>query len=156
MAKPTQEWADKNSGFENDDEPNSDQITESTPIIQNTNNDTRVKKGSNGYVYALTFFAALGGFLFGYDTGVISGALLPLKRRFKLNELWSELVVSVTVGGAIIGSISIGWLSDKFGRRIVLILASCIFAVGSVVMAVAQSKEILLVGRGIVGIAIGR
>ena len=51
------------------------------------------------FVYALTFFSAMGGFLFGYDTGVISGAMILLRDYFRLNSVWQELVVAVTVGG---------------------------------------------------------
>ena len=51
-----------------------------------------------GYVYALTMFSAMGGFLFGYDTGVISGAMILLRDRFLLNSVWQELIVSVTIG----------------------------------------------------------
>lgn len=50
------------------------------------------------FVYALTLLSAMGGFLFGYDTGVISGAMILLRDYFKLNSIWQELIVSVTVG----------------------------------------------------------
>lgn len=52
------------------------------------------------FVYVLTFFSALGGFLFGYDTGVISGAILLLREQFDLNSVWQEMVVSLTIGAA--------------------------------------------------------
>ena len=127
--------------------------TETTPMI-NTNGNVP-EKSSQTFLYFLTFFAALGGLLFGYDTGVISGAMLPLKRLFDLNDIWRELIVSITVGAAIIGAVTGGWFNDKFGRRLVLIMASLVFTAGAVVMACAKNKETLLVGRAIVGIAIG-
>ena len=52
------------------------------------------------FVYILTFFSAIGGFLFGYDTGVISGAMILLRDEFVLNSVWQEMVVSVTIGAA--------------------------------------------------------
>ena len=52
------------------------------------------------FVYLLTFFSAIGGFLFGYDTGVISGAMILLRDQFRLNSVWQEMVVSVTIGAA--------------------------------------------------------
>ncbi len=56
--------------------------------------------GSPCFIYTLAFFSALGGFLFGYDTGVVSGAMLLLKREMNLSSLWQELLVSITVGAA--------------------------------------------------------
>ncbi len=141
---------------ENQGDGSYSQINEKTPIINKPSTKGDTVCCPRLVIYALTFFAALGGFLFGYDTGVISGALLPLKREFQLNELWRELVVSVTVGAAILGAVSAGWFSDKFGRRSVLIVSSCIFAAGSAIMAAAKSKEILLLGRATVGLAIGK
>ncbi len=55
------------------------------------------------FVYILTFFSAIGGFLFGYDTGVISGAMISLRERFMLNSVWQEMVVSVTIAGECAG-----------------------------------------------------
>ena len=127
--------------------------SEKTPLVDS--NLSHRRNNGTWSMYALTFFAALGGFLFGYDTGVISGALLPLARLFHLDNLWKELVVSSTVGAAIFGAISGGWFNDKFGRKLVLITSSVIFTSGAVIMAVATEKEILLIGRLVVGVAIG-
>ena len=126
--------------------------SEKTPLLESD-----IKTCSRTWsVYVLTCIVALGGFLFGYDTGVISGALLPLTRLFHLDDLWKELVVSSTVGAAIVGAISGGWFNDKFGRKLVLIISSVIFTSGAVIMAVASEKEILLTGRLVVGVAVGK
>jgi len=107
------------------------------------------------FLYALTFLSAIGGFLFGYDTGVVSGAMILIVDVFDLNSLWTELIVSVTVGFAAIFSV-IGGISNAYlGRRPTILFASVVFLVGSVVLGVANSKEVLLVGRSIVGIGIG-
>ncbi|CAJ1056132.1 proton myo-inositol cotransporter-like isoform X1 [Xyrichtys novacula] len=107
------------------------------------------------FVYLLAFFSALGGFLFGYDTGVVSGAMLLLKKEMNLDTLWQELLVSSTVGAAAISALSGGFLNGWFGRRICILLASFIFTVGGVTMGVAPNKEVLLVGRITVGLGIG-
>ena len=110
---------------------------------------------TTGFVYLLSFFSALGGFLFGYDTGVVSGAMLLLKKEMNLSNLWQELLVSSTVGAAALSSLGGGSLNGWLGRRICIILASFIFTVGGIVLSVAPDKEVLLVGRIIVGLGIG-
>ena len=104
---------------------------------------------------ALTFFAAIGGCLFGYDTGVVSGAMILVDEAFDLSHLWHELIVSVTVGAAAVAAIIGGVLADAFGRKPVLIISSVIFTAGAVLMAAAPVKEVLLVGRVVVGLGIG-
>ena len=108
------------------------------------------------YLYLLTFFGALGGFLFGYDTGVISGAMIPLSSHFNLSTELQELVVSVTIAGAILGAFLSGFLNDRLGRRPVLLLGSFVFVVGAVVMGVAGHVVLLVIGRGTVGLGIGK
>nr|XP_054588706.1 proton myo-inositol cotransporter isoform X3 [Nothobranchius furzeri] len=106
------------------------------------------------FIYVLAFFSALGGFLFGYDTGVVSGAMLPLKREMNLNALWQELLVSSTVGAAALSALSGGYLNGWLGRRICILVASFIFSVGGIVLSLAQDKVVLLVGRVTVGLGI--
>lgn len=80
----------------------------------------------NGYVIGLTMAAGIGGLLFGYDTGVISGALLYIRDDFKaVNEstFLQETIVSMAVAGAIIGAALGGWLNDAYGRRKTTLLA---------------------------------
>ncbi|TRY85851.1 hypothetical protein DNTS_011883 [Danionella cerebrum] len=90
------------------------------------------------FIYTLVFFSALGGFLFGYDTGVVSGAMLLLKRQMKLSSLWQELLVSVTVGAAAVSALIGGFLNGRFGRRVCILLASFFFCAGGVILSVAQ------------------
>eukprot|EP00061_Rhincodon_typus_P014915 g42298.t1 len=106
------------------------------------------------FVYVLATFAALGGFLFGYDTGVVSGALLLLKKEFALNELWQELVVSATVGAAAISALAGGLLNGCWGRRPCILLASLLFTLGAVVMTAGSDRNALLAGRVVVGLGI--
>lgn len=107
------------------------------------------------YIYLVSAISAIGGFLFGYDTGIISGAMLYMKEYFNLSEWWQEAVVSSTLLTAWLFSILSGSCTDKFGRKPVIIASSIIFIVGSVVLALANSKVVLLAGRLIVGGGVG-
>ncbi|XP_041935538.1 proton myo-inositol cotransporter [Alosa sapidissima] len=106
-------------------------------------------------VYVLAVFSALGGFLFGYDTGVVSGAMLLIKREMNLSFLWQEVLVSSAIAAAALSALAGGFLNGVLGRRLCILLASFIFSVGSVVMSAAPNKETLLVGRLIVGLGLG-
>ncbi|MBN3289350.1 MYCT protein, partial [Polypterus senegalus] len=108
------------------------------------------------FVFVLAGFSALGGFLFGYDTGVVSGAMLLLKKEMNLSALWQELLVSSTVGSAALSALAGGVLNGLFGRRPCILLASFLFSLGAIVLMVAPNKEVLLVGRIIVGLGIGK
>ncbi len=113
------------------------------------------REKTSGFVIGLSLLAAMGGFLFGYDTGVISGAMILLVKTFNLNPVWQEVVVSVTVGAAALFALAGGIATEKFGRRPVIIVASLIFTVGAVLMAAAPGAIILLCGRFTVGAGIG-
>ncbi|KAM9824140.1 proton myo-inositol cotransporter-like [Neosynchiropus ocellatus] len=108
-----------------------------------------------GFVYVLAVFSALGGFLFGYDTGVISGAMLLLKRQLDLSALWQEMLISSTVAAAALSALLGGFLNGLFGRRVCILLASFFFTVGGIVLSSAPGKEVLLVGRLVVGVGLG-
>lgn len=107
------------------------------------------------FVYVAAAFAGLGGLLFGYDTGVISGAELFFKNDFTLSVFALEVIVSGVLAGAAVGALAGGRLADLFGRRTLLIVTALIFAAGAVVCAVAPSPSILIIGRIIVGLGIG-
>ena len=107
------------------------------------------------FVYLAAAFAALGGLLFGYDTGVISGALIFIKQEFALSTFAQELIVSIVLAGAIVGALSGGRLSDRFGRRATLLATSAVFIAGAILCAAAVSIAMLVIGRVIVGLGIG-
>uniref|UniRef100_A0A671SCJ7 Proton myo-inositol cotransporter n=1 Tax=Sinocyclocheilus anshuiensis TaxID=1608454 RepID=A0A671SCJ7_9TELE len=108
-----------------------------------------------GFVYVLAVFSAIGGFLFGYDTGVVSGAMLLLKRDMNVTALWQELLVSGTVAAAAVSALLGAYLNGLFGRRVCILTASFTFAIGAIVLGSAPNKEALLVGRLIVGLGLG-
>ncbi|TMX02610.1 hypothetical protein EJD97_020775 [Solanum chilense] len=110
------------------------------------------------YIMKLAFSAGIGGFLFGYDTGVISGALLYIREDFKEvdRKTWlQETIVSMAVAGAIFGAATGGWLNDKFGRRLSILIADVLFFVGALVMALAPAPWLIIVGRIFVGFGVG-
>ena len=107
------------------------------------------------FIYVVSLLSAIGGFLFGYDTGVVSGAMVFVKDQFDLDSWWQELVVSATILTAWIFSMIAGYVTDKWGRKPVIIFASLVFNAGAILMGVAWSKYVLLAGRLTVGAAIG-
>ncbi|XP_073013112.1 inositol transporter 1 [Typha latifolia] len=113
---------------------------------------------SNGYVLGLTVTAGIGGMLFGYDTGVISGALLYIRDDFKAvseNYILQETIVSMALVGAMIGAAGGGWVNDTYGRKKATLLADIIFTIGSLVMSAAPDPYVLILGRFFVGLGIG-
>jgi len=107
------------------------------------------------YVLLVASVAALGGLLFGYDTGVISGAILFITKDFALAMREQAFTISVVLIGCIVGSAVTGALADRIGRRLTLLLAGVVFFAGAIVSAFAPNDAILLGGRFIVGIGIG-
>ena len=115
----------------------------------------RTRPTESRFVYIAAIFAALGGLLFGYDTGVISGAELFFKNDFTLSTFALEVIVSGVLAGAAVGALIGGRLADVFGRRWMLLVTAIIFALGAILCAVAVSATVLIVGRIIVGLGIG-
>ncbi|UVE51665.1 sugar porter family MFS transporter [Haloferax larsenii] len=111
--------------------------------------------GRNRFVYVTAALAALNGLLFGFDTGVISGAFLYIKDTFTMSPLAQGIVVSGALAGAAFGAALGGHLADRWGRRRLILVSAVVFFVGSLVMAIAPTVEVLVVGRLIDGVAIG-
>src|SRR5215211_6762129 len=88
--------------------------------------------GNRRFVYVVASVAALGGLLFGYDTGIISGALLFITKDFQLNAFTEGFIVSSLLLGAVVGAGVSGALSDRLGRRTIILVAAAIFALGSI------------------------
>ena len=116
---------------------------------------TRHEIPVKGFVYYAVAVAALGGLLFGYDTGVISGAILFIKRQFSLSATKEEIVVSAVLVGAVAGASLGGALTDRLGRRSLLIVAGLIFIASSLGTALSPSIPWLITAEVVSGIAIG-
>ena len=106
-------------------------------------------------VYGIAAVAALGGLLFGYDTGVISGASLFLRKDFALTSFTEELAVSSLLIGTIIGAVVGGRMSDAIGRKKTLIIMAIIFAVGAILTALMPNLPLFIACRILVGFAVG-
>ena len=117
------------------------------------------KSKTPSIIYVIAFFSIIGGFLFGYDTGVIAGALLELDKDYRLETTKKELLVSITVAAAAVGAVCGGPLNEKVGRKKTIMIASVVFAVGAVVMVGAPPMSwgwgVVFAGRSIVGVGIG-
>lgn len=107
------------------------------------------------YVFFISFVAALGGFLFGYDTAVISGTVGFLRSYFNLAPAMLGWAVSCALVGCILGVSVAGYLSDKFGRKNVLILSAALFFVGAVGTALPKTFEQFILFRILGGMGIG-
>jgi MFS transporter, SP family, galactose:H+ symporter len=111
--------------------------------------------GYSGYLLVIACFAALGGFLFGYDTGVVSGAQQFFKQDFSLTSTMQEVAVSAVLIGAVLGAAIAGKVADNVGRKMSLIIIGGIFAVGAILTAIAPGFWFFVIFRIVVGIAIG-
>lgn len=121
----------------------------------NSTNQHIVVKNSKTYLYLVCLVAALGGFLFGFDTAVISGTISLVKGDFGLNAVSEGWFVSCALLGCIIGVSISGKLSDHYGRKIVMILSALLFLISAVGCMYASSFSMLVVFRLVGGIGIG-
>ena len=116
-----------------------------------------MKEHSNQIVYVvwLSIVASLGGFLFGYDTAVISGTVDHVSAQFNLNDVTKGWYVGCALAGSIAGVMVAGSLSDKFGRKIVLLLSAVLFSISGLGCMVAGNEVQLVIARIMGGIGIG-
>ncbi|TIC85919.1 sugar porter family MFS transporter [Nocardioides sp. GY 10113] len=107
------------------------------------------------YVYAVGLVLLLCGLLFGYDQGVISGALGGIKEDFDPSTLVIEIITSWVTLGAMVGALAAGVIADRLGRRAALMLAAAIFVVGTLLEAFAPGTVVLTIGRLVLGAGVG-
>ena len=107
------------------------------------------------YVAFLSFIAALGGFLFGYDTAVISGTVTQVTSQFSLTPLQSGWYVGSALVGSIIGVSIGGALSDKLGRKPTMMISAVLFFISAIGCAISPNLDILVISRMIGGAGIG-
>jgi len=106
-------------------------------------------------LFVVALIATFGGLLFGYDTGVINGALRPMSEELGLNAFTEGVVTASLLFGAAIGAAICGRLSDGWGRRKTIILLAVLFFIGTMTCVFAPSFEVMVVGRVILGLAVG-
>ena len=111
--------------------------------------------GSTRYVYLISIVAALGGLLFGYDTAVISGAIGSIKTKFDLTPAMEGWAASSAIWGCVIGVAGAGYLSDRFGRKKVLLTSAVLFAVSAIGSAIPQNLTQFVAARWIGGLGVG-
>ena len=112
-------------------------------------------EGSLVFVYLVSIVAAVGGFLFGFDTAVINGALPFLRETFQLTDVQIEIAASSLLLGCVIGVSFAGSLSDRYGRRRILFLAAGLFFLSAVGAAIPSNLAQFIAARFVGGLAIG-
>jgi MFS transporter, SP family, xylose:H+ symportor len=111
---------------------------------------------NNRYIIGISFISALGGYLFGFDFAVISGALPFLKSIFHIDASWKEGFVTGSLAlGCIVGCLIAGKIADKHGRRPGLMISAAVFAISSLGMALSPILDVFLVMRFVAGIGVG-
>ncbi len=116
---------------------------------------SHTKPATSRFVTMVSGISALAGLLFGYDTGVISGAILFVRKDFLLSTFQEEVVVAAVLLGAVAGAAFGGKLADALGRRKLLIQVAILFIIGAIGTALAPTPTLLAIGRVVVGVAIG-
>ncbi|KAH9303446.1 hypothetical protein KI387_015029 [Taxus chinensis] len=121
-------------------------------VMENSGDD---KKPRNKFVIACAVLASMNSILLGYDVGVMSGAVIFIRRDLHLNDVQVEMLIGSLNIISLAGAAMAGRTSDAIGRRWTMALAAVIFLLGSVVMSVAPSFAWLMVGRSLGGIGVG-
>ncbi len=120
-----------------------------------TYNTTKVIKIKHFWLYVIAVVASLGGLLSGFDTGVVSGALLFINETWTISPFEQGWIVSAAIVGAVIGAAMNGSLSDIYGRKKIIVATGVIFALGSLMCAYATTPYWLIAARVVIGLAVG-
>lgn len=113
------------------------------------------KNFNNGYILGISFISALGGYLFGFDFAVISGALPFLQKQFGLDAYWEGFATGSLAIGAMIGCLIAGSVSDTHGRKKGLLVAAAIFTISSFAMALSGGRIFFIISRCMAGVGVG-
>lgn len=107
------------------------------------------------FIILSVIISSVGGIIFGYDTGIIGGVIPLIGKEFHINDLMQGIVVSMSLLGAMIGSLAAGPLADKYGRKVNLLAAGLCFAAGAAVSGFSHQIELLIFARILQGIGVG-
>src|SRR5690349_15713684 len=110
-------------------------------------------RGATGFYWYLAVLSCIGGFLFGYDTADIGSVLAFVP--YHLSDFWTGYLVAGASIGAAVGALAAGPLTDRFGRKSLLIIDAGIYAVGAVLSAFSNDTPLLLFARTLIGLAVG-
>ena len=135
--------------------PNSSPPPPTSPTSPSSHSGTASARNARRFIVAIAAIAALGGALFGYDTGVVSGALPFMEQHFGLTSLSEGVITSALLIGAAFGSLAGGRMSDALGRRNSLLWAGAVFIGGAVAVALAPTTAFMTVARFVLGLAVG-
>jgi sugar porter (SP) family MFS transporter len=128
----------------------------SESVPSKTAEDQRDAPGQlTGAVVIVALVSAISGVLYGYDTGIISGALLQITDDFGIAETWKQVIAASILLGAVIGALTCSYLSDERGRKGTLVLLAVVFVVGALWCAFAPNPVLLSLGRLVLGFAVG-
>jgi sugar porter (SP) family MFS transporter len=117
--------------------------------------ETKQIKQNKSLVIVIAAIAATGGLLFGFDTGVISGAIPFFQKAFGIADSWVEIITTAGLVGAVIGAMLSGRVADIVGRKKVILFAAIIFIIGAIWSGLAPGAMMLVFARFFIGIAIG-
>ncbi|KAL9109912.1 MAG: hypothetical protein Q9227_005435 [Pyrenula ochraceoflavens] len=129
----------------------------STPPPELDDLDSIEQTKSGKYSWLVSVTAAIGGMLFGYDTGIISAVLVYINRDLghTLSSSEKELITSITSGAAFFGAIFAGATADRYGRKIAIYVGCALFTIGAILQAASFSLAQMTVGRLVVGFGVG-
>jgi len=130
-------------------------VSEQRSANAGTTTDEPEQKVSGGRVVSIASVAALGGFLFGYDSAVINGAVSAIEERFSVAPAALGFAVASALLGAALGAVAAGRFADRFGRLFVMRAAAVLFLVSAIGTGLAPSLEVLVLFRIIGGIGVG-
>ena len=124
--------------------------------LESASGRSEVEDGvSTVYLYMIVLVAAVGGFLFGYDLSLISGAIIFLETQFELTPFWYGVVMGSAILGCPFGPLAGVWLADTLGRKRTLVLSSLLFLVSTIGSALALGKLDFTAWRFVGGMGVG-
>lgn len=135
-----------------------DAVSDAIKAVEHRDLERIEETQPGAFVWLCVAATAIGGMLFGYDTGVISGVLVVIGTDLGGKELIhseKELVTALTAAGALIGAVIAGITADKYGRKPAIWFASVLFTIGAIIQATSYTVAQMAVGRLVIGFGVG-
>lgn len=126
-----------------------------TEIDRDSSSPPEVAATTRSHVRRIALTAALGGLLYGYDTGIISGTLISIGHEFRIGNGVKELITASILAGAVAGALVAAWLSRRIGRRRTIMIVAAVFAIGVVLSGISPGSTTLVLSRLFLGLAVG-